>query len=174
MTSSCQGAASVRRIWCAEWQSVQTGAPALPRAASRPWMDCTYSARTPAWQAPQVTGMLARNTREVGSVRGLMSWAPWQSGQFAATSRPLREDARVAGAAGHRDARAEHPRGRLGARLDVVGAVAVGAVRGDEQAAPRDGAAVDRVHVELVDGADGDVVALRQLRVGVARGAGPE
>ena len=41
MTSSCQGAASVRRIWCAEWQSVQTGAPALPRAASRPWIDCT-------------------------------------------------------------------------------------------------------------------------------------
>src|SRR3990172_5365635 len=89
ITSSCQGAASVRRIWCAEWQSVQTGARWLPFATARPCTDCAYSACTPAWHVPQVAGTFARNTREVGSVRGLISCAPWQSEQLAATRRPL-------------------------------------------------------------------------------------
>src|SRR3990172_10204331 len=56
MTSSCHGAPSTRRIWWAEWQSVQTGAVLTPLAVALPWTLSAYCARSPAGHAPQVFG----------------------------------------------------------------------------------------------------------------------
>src|SRR3990172_1362926 len=83
------------------------------------------------------------------------------------------EDPRMAESAGFGDVGPVNPGARIRGRLDIVNAVAAPAVRRHQKAAFADGAAVDRIHVELVDVTRRNVVALGQLWVGVALGTGP-
>ena len=75
------------RMECSPWQSVQSGACAMPRARAWPCTLARYWSTTSVWHIPQVSGTAVRKAWDFG--RSSSCALPWQSAQSGAPSLPF-------------------------------------------------------------------------------------
>ena len=74
------------RMLCSPWQSVHTGACAIPRAKACPCTLDRYWSATSLWHMPQVSGRAVRNAWDLGSSNSCAP--PWHSEQSGVLSLP--------------------------------------------------------------------------------------